>query len=430
MLAGAATVKATDLDAALERCLLSDAAFSWQLRDSRDMNTMLLFASRFSPDRSITHVTLLPDSMASARLARPLKAAAAYTLIDGASGALASFLASARGAGRFALRCQLAEGPRLCLLLLAVPTASGGTGAEVFAVDLVAAGAFRAEAVLLALRPLLEDAAVAKIMHDAAADVAALRQCDAARLAGVVDTRALHGLALALGADTPSAPAGAASFLGALSLSQLLQAHGFGGFSEGDAAALASDDPSLWAHRPLAPALLARAAAGVRHLPVVAARLEAALQASGGLERALMGTDPVLQRPAGGRTAADAVAAAQAAALAAARRLTADQTLPLFTLHRAPDAAAAADASAGRDCEPRLSSALRFEDSGSSGGGDGSPRRSSTDEPGASRVWRGQWLLEQLFHASLRLAAAAVAREEEAAAAELSDLVSNGRSPV
>jgi hypothetical protein len=44
------------VDASLEQFLLSDAAFGCHVLDGRDRNTMLLFAARFSPDRSISHV--------------------------------------------------------------------------------------------------------------------------------------------------------------------------------------------------------------------------------------------------------------------------------------------------------------------------------------------------------------------------------------
>jgi len=168
--------------AGLEAFLLAYPAFG-----THNIGTsvnILLFPSRFSADRSLTHVLVAsPASAAPSQLRpappppppqqhqqpasspkqpdvsapRPPASSASPVLISSAGGALPRLLAGARAAGRVALDCEMSEGPRLCLLQLAVPAGVEGVDAEVFIVDLIAAGVAGAEALMKARRgsPLL-----------------------------------------------------------------------------------------------------------------------------------------------------------------------------------------------------------------------------------------------------------------------------------
>jgi hypothetical protein len=69
-LAGIVLLNTEGVDASLEQFLLSDAAFGCHVLDSRDRNTMLLFAARFSPDCSISHVAGPPLELLDGRRRR------------------------------------------------------------------------------------------------------------------------------------------------------------------------------------------------------------------------------------------------------------------------------------------------------------------------------------------------------------------------
>ena len=169
--------------ASLDAFLLADPAFGFH-NIGKSVN-ILLYPSRFSADRSLTHVRVAsPTSAAPSPLRpappppppqaahqqpapspkrpdvtalRPPTSSAAPILINREGAALTRLLAGARAAGRAALDCEISEGPRLCLLQLAVPACVEGAEAEVFIVDLVAAGVAGAEALMKARRgsPLL-----------------------------------------------------------------------------------------------------------------------------------------------------------------------------------------------------------------------------------------------------------------------------------
>jgi hypothetical protein len=154
------------------------------------------------------------------------------------------------------------QGTQLALLELFVP-AAGGYDSWIYVLEVPQAQA-AAAALMAHLAPLLQDAGLVKVMHDARQDSVVLQQQFGIRLGGVLDTQLLAGTA-ALGGGGPDSPALAAAGAQASSSSSLQRLHQSCGLpapvphSGGSAA-------GLWFQRPLPAAAVRRAADGVRYL--------------------------------------------------------------------------------------------------------------------------------------------------------------------
>ncbi|WIA12322.1 hypothetical protein OEZ85_012377 [Tetradesmus obliquus] len=174
-----------------------------------------------------------------------------------------------------------------------------------------------AAALLQQLRPLLEEAAICKVMHDARWDSCVLQAQFGVTLAGVLDTQLLAGLtnlaarsagqsaaAAAAAADRAADGGGSSSSaacqwdgaMGRVGLGRLYEACGFPEPTKGSMAAAFDANPRLWFSRPLPADAIEYAANDVRYLLPAAhsllQQLPAALMALGSLQQLLSQQGP------------------------------------------------------------------------------------------------------------------------------------------